>query len=164
MDEVVIGKGKLAGKGVYAARAFKKGEVVKYWNLIELSKEGFNALPKSEHEFVHSFWGNIYLFPEPSRYTNHSADANTVADFENMCDIASRSISKGEMITNNAKLEVLKEVETFILFYENAEVYNFQWLEGGYRNASVSYRLRSGIQKKVVLKRAGGSFQIISEK
>lgn len=29
MDNVIIGKGKLAGKGVYAARDFKKGQVYK---------------------------------------------------------------------------------------------------------------------------------------
>lgn len=76
-SNVYIGKGKLAGKGVYAARDFEVGEVVKYYNLKPLTQEDFDRLPKGEQRFVHTFRGNMYLFPEPSRYTNHSADPNT---------------------------------------------------------------------------------------
>ena len=94
MDDVYIGKGKLAGKGVYALRDFKKGELVKEWNLKLLSQADFDRLPKSERMFVHSFWNKIYLFPEPSRYTNHSAHPNAQSDLEKMCDFAIRDIKK----------------------------------------------------------------------
>ena len=57
MKDVVIGKGKLAGKGVYAARDFKKGELVISYNLKSLTQGEFDLLPKSEQMFVHSFWG-----------------------------------------------------------------------------------------------------------
>jgi hypothetical protein len=36
---VVIGKGNLAGKGVYAAKSFKKGEVVIKYHLKPLTKQ-----------------------------------------------------------------------------------------------------------------------------
>jgi len=69
---VTIGKGKLAGKGVYAARDLKKGEMVVPFNLKELSQEEFDVLPDGEWEWTHSFSGKIYHFPEPERYVNHS--------------------------------------------------------------------------------------------
>lgn len=120
MSDVRIGEGKLAGKGVYAERDFEEGDIVNNWNLVRLSQEDFNQLPESEHKFVHSFWGNMYLFPEPSRYTNHSATPNTKADFVKQCDIALRSIKKGEMITTNATEEITFELQTFLEAYEKA--------------------------------------------
>lgn len=120
LSDVYIGKGKLAGKGVYAARDFKKGELVKPWDLKELSQADFDALPKSEHMFVHSFWGKMWLFPEPSRYTNHSANPSVVSDFEKMCDYAARDIKKDEMITVNATDEIKYELKTFLEAYEKA--------------------------------------------
>ncbi len=161
--DVFIGKGRLAGKGVYAARNFDKGEIVKYWNLKELSQEEFDALPKTEHMFVHSFWGKMYLFPEPSRYTNHSSNPNTVPDFDKMCDFAARPIKKSEMITNNATLEVQTELETFIPTHEKTKVSNFKWLKGGYRNAVVCYLLPDGRKKTLMLKRVAGNWRITDE-
>lgn len=134
-DNVYIGKGKLAGKGVYAARDFKECELVKEYNLRPLSQAQFDALPKSERMFVHSFWGKMYLFPEPSRYTNHSANPNTHSDLKKMCDYASRAIKKGEMITANATIKVRNELETFIESVEGVKPEKFKWLKGGYRNS-----------------------------
>lgn len=120
MSNVFIGDGKLATKGVYAARDFEEGELVKEWNLKELSQADFDALPKSEHMFVHSFWGKMWLFPEPSRYTNHSANPSVISNYEGMCDYAARDIKKGEMITVNATDEVGYELKTFLQAYEIA--------------------------------------------
>lgn len=120
LSDVYIGKGKLAGKGVYAGRDFKKGELVKEWNLKELSQDDFDALPSREHMFVHSFWGKMWLFPEPSRYTNHSPNPTVVSDFEKMCDYAARDIKKDEMITVNATDEIKYELKTFLDAYEKA--------------------------------------------
>lgn len=161
MKDVVIGKGKLAGKGVYAARDFKKGELVKKYNLKKLTQAEFDMLPKNERMFTHSFWGQIYLFPEPSRYTNHSSKPNTVSDLNKMCDYALRDIKKGEMITTNATVEVHNEVETFIKTYEKSPITDFKWLKGAYRNARVSYKI-GGKTKKLVLKRMG-NWRIIKE-
>ena len=114
MADVYIGKGKLAGKGVYAGRDYSKGELIKPWNLKELTQDEFDALPKNEHMFTHSFNGKIYLFPEPSRYTNHSASPNAVSDYEKQCDYALRDIKKDEMITINATDEIKYELKTFL--------------------------------------------------
>lgn len=163
MDDVYIGKGKLHGKGVYASRDFNPGEIVKYYNLKKLTQEEFNKLPQKEKRFVHSFWAEMYLFPEPSRYTNHSAKPNTESDFERMCDIATRHIKKGEMITTNATREIERELETFVEVYEKGKkVKNFVWLRGGYRNALVSYEVED---KKIELslKRMDGNWRVVSK-
>lgn len=161
MSDVAIGKGQLAGKGVYAARNFVEGEQVMSWNLKKLTQAEFNALPKSEHMFVHSFWGKMYLFPEPSRYTNHCANPNTKPDLLKMCDYAIRGIKKGEMITTNATLEVRNELETFIETIESAKIKSFKWLKGGYRNAICTYEVRD-FKKRLNLKRINGNWQILN--
>lgn len=161
MKDVYIGKGKLAGKGVYAARDFKEGELVKYWDLKPLNQAEFDALPKSEHMFVHSFGGEMFLFPEPSRYTNHSANPTVRSDFEKQCDYAMQDIKKDEPITVNAKLEIHYELETFVNTYEQATVANFKLVKGGYRNAVVSYVLSDGQQTTLTLKRVKGNWQVL---
>lgn len=160
-SDVYIGKGKLAGKGVYADRDFKIGEVVKHYNLKPLTQSDFDNLPDNEKMFVHSFWGEMYLFPEPSRYTNHSPNPNTKSDLKQMCDIAIRPIKKGEMITTNATKEVQKELETFVEIWEGKKVKNFRWLKGGYRNASISYKIPGGKKKTLDLKRIDGNWRIL---
>lgn len=102
MSDLIISKGHLGGKGVYANRDFKEGEVVIKYNLKPLTKEGYKNLPKSEKLFTHTHWGVIYLYLEPDRYVNHSKDPNTYQDLINKCDIALKDIKKGEMITTDA--------------------------------------------------------------
>jgi ketosteroid isomerase-like protein len=120
MSNVYIGKGKLDSKGLDASRDFKEGELVNEWNLKELTQDDFDALPQSEQKFVHSFWGKMYLFPEPCRYTNHSAHPTVQSDFKKMCDYATRPIKKGDAITVNATEEVKYELKTFLEAYEKA--------------------------------------------
>lgn len=158
---VYIGKGKLAGKGVYAARNFKKGEKVMDFNLKPLTQNDFNKLPKDEHKFVHTFSGKMYLFPEPARYTNHSSKPNMAGDYTKMNDYAITDIKKGEMVTVNATLEVRKEIESFIKTKEKSAT-DFKWLSGGYRNAVVSYKTSDGKRKKVTLKRIAGNWHNIN--
>jgi hypothetical protein len=102
MSDIIIGKGNLAGKGVYAARDFKKGEIVIKYNLKPLTKQEFENLPRGEKEFTHTHRGTIHLYSEPERYVNHSNNPNTWQDLENFCDVALRDIAKGEMITTDA--------------------------------------------------------------
>ena len=159
INNVVIGKGKLAGKGVYANLDFKEGELVKLYNLKPLTQSEYDALPKNQRMFTHSFWGQIYLFPEPSRYTNHSPNPNTRSDLKKMCDYAIKPIKKGEMITTNATVEVHNEVETFLEVYEKNPINDFNWLKGGYSNAVVSYRV--GNKAYVITLKRAGNWQIV---
>lgn len=102
MDDAYIGKGNLAGKGVYAHRDFKKGEVVIQYHLRPITEDEYSRLPKNEQVFTHSHWGQIMLYGEPERYVNHSDHPNTYQDLVNQQDIALRDIKKGEMITGDA--------------------------------------------------------------
>jgi SET domain-containing protein len=102
INDVIIGIGNLAGKGIYAARDFKKGEVVIQYNLRALTEEEYEKLPSSEQRFTHNHWGTIYLYSEPERYVNHSDHPNTYQDLIKKQDIAMRNIKKGEEITGDA--------------------------------------------------------------
>lgn len=101
-NNVIVGKGKLAGKGVYANRDFKKGEVVIKYKLKPLTNQEYKSLPKSEKMFTHTHRGQIYLYSKPEKYVNHSKNPNTYQDHTNQCDIALKDIRKGEMITTDA--------------------------------------------------------------
>lgn len=102
MSDVRIGKGKLAGKGVYAARDFKKGKIVVQYHLLPLTQDEYDQLPKHEQQFTHSYRGQIFLYQEPERYVNHSDSPNTYQDHEQKADIALRDIKEGEMVTTDA--------------------------------------------------------------
>ncbi len=98
---MVIGKGNLAGKGVYANRDFKKGEVVIQYTLKSLAEDEFQSLPESEKMFTHTHWGTVYLYSEPERYVNHSYNPNTCQDLTHQCEVALRDIKKDEAITTD---------------------------------------------------------------
>lgn len=102
MTEVIIGEGNLAGKGVYAGRSFKEGEIVIKYKLQPLTQKEYDDLPESERMFTHIHHGVIHLYPEPERYVNHSFTPNTFQDLDEQCDIALRDIEIGEAITTDA--------------------------------------------------------------
>lgn len=106
MNDVIIKKSQVGqfpdGKGVFANRDFKKGEVVLQYHLKPLTQEEWDKLPESEKEFTHTHWGQIYLYSEPERYVNHSYNPNTYQDLKKQQDIALRNIKKGEEITGDA--------------------------------------------------------------
>jgi len=117
---VTIGEGRLAGKGVYAARAFEQGELVIPYALTELTQTEFDDLPPGEWEWTHSFHGRIYLFPEPERYVNHSDDPSTYPDHARGGNVALRSIRTGEAITIDDRRELQYELDTFLHAYQDA--------------------------------------------
>ena len=102
MNDVVIGKGNLDGKAIYAARDFRKGEIIIQYNLKSITEEEFNDLPDSEKQFVHIHHGIKHLYSEPERYVNHSNDPNTYQDLKNHCDIALSDILAGDEITTDS--------------------------------------------------------------
>jgi len=100
MPDVIVKKSKIQGRGVFAARDFKKGETVLKWDVSrELSEEEAENFPEDQKGYV-AFWGGKYVLQlPPARYVNHSCEPNTfVKDF---CDIAKKDIKKGEEITSD---------------------------------------------------------------
>jgi SET domain-containing protein len=99
--DVVVRKSRIQGKGLFAARDFKKGEVVLRWNLAHiLTVVEVAALPPPEQKYVSVFEnGTFILFQSPERYVNHSCEPNTQA--KERCDVALRNIHSGEEITTD---------------------------------------------------------------
>ncbi|BBH69288.1 hypothetical protein ACTI_59730 [Actinoplanes sp. OR16] len=120
MDDVTLGTGDLAGRGVYAARDFAPGEVVVAYELRPLDAADYLALPEGEDLFVHSYGGRRYLYPAPARFVNHSDDPSCHQDFDRCCDIAARAIARGEPITIDAGQETARELGTFLDAYRSA--------------------------------------------
>ena len=106
MHDVSIRKSKIAqfgnGKGVFANRDFKKGEIVIKYHLRPLTRQEFDKLPQEEKNYTHKHRGVLYLYSSPERYVNHTSNPNTVQDLEMKCDVAKRGIKKGEEITTDA--------------------------------------------------------------
>ncbi len=102
MKNIIIGRGNLSGKGVYANRDFKAGEIVIEYHPKPLTEDEFCDLPEAEKMFVHTHWNVKHLYSEPERYVNHYPNPNTYQDLNKKCDVAVRDIKKGEMITTDA--------------------------------------------------------------
>lgn len=96
---VIIKKSPIQGKGVFANRDFKKGEVVISWESYPLlTKDEVTKLSPSEKRFVSHFKRDKYiLYGIPARYVNHSCNPNTCP--HNGADVAMRTIKKEEEIT-----------------------------------------------------------------
>jgi len=98
--DVVVKKSKIEGNGVFAARDFRKGDIVVRWGIShQLAPEEAASLPETEKRYAVFIGGKRILMQPPARYVNHSCDANTAP--ENFCDIATKDIMKGEEITAN---------------------------------------------------------------
>jgi len=85
-NDIIVKKSKIDKKGVFAARDFKKGEVVLKWNPLPLKKSAINLLPEKEKHYLLKVKNNSFLMQPPERYVNHSCEANTYV--KNQCDIA----------------------------------------------------------------------------
>ena len=120
MADVRVGKGDLAGRGVYADRDFVAGESVITFELQGIDEAQYLALPAGDDMFVHSYGGRRYLYPPPARFVNHADDPSCFEDFDRCCDVALRDIAKGEPITIDATQETMRELATFLEAYTRA--------------------------------------------
>ncbi|MEK6910182.1 MAG: SET domain-containing protein-lysine N-methyltransferase [Nanoarchaeota archaeon] len=99
MNNLIVNNSTIHGKGVFANKDFKKGEVVIKYNLKKLTKEQFDNLSEEEKHFTSIKGDKIYLFPSPERYVNHSCEPNTNPSSDG--DIAIKNIKSGEEITTD---------------------------------------------------------------
>jgi hypothetical protein len=118
--DVRVGKGDLAGKGVYTDRDFIAGEPVITFDLQQIDEAQYLALPAGEYLFVHSYGGRRYLYPAPSRFVNHFDEPSCFEDFDRCCDVALRDIAKGEPVTIDAAQQTRRELATFLDAYTAA--------------------------------------------
>ncbi len=108
---VVIKKSKFSGKGVFASRNFKKGQVVMIWNCsAKIKRDKINNLSKHDKDHLNYIGKEYYvIMKSPEKYVNHSCNPNTYV--LNQKDIAIRNIKKGEEITTDYSANSIEEWE-----------------------------------------------------
>lgn len=98
MQDVTVRTSKINGKGVFAKRDFKKGEIVIRWDTSHpLTSD--DAKNRKDKKFLTCVNNKYYLSQPPAKYVNHSCEANTF--LKNFCDVAKRKIGKYEEITTD---------------------------------------------------------------
>jgi len=105
-SSIIIKRSRIQGKGVFARRDIKKGELIidhpKCSKQISLKE--FEKISNFQKKFVSILKGKYILFYSPARYVNHSCAANTKVSRKG--DVALRNIKKGEEITANYSFEL----------------------------------------------------------
>jgi len=97
-DKVIIKNSSIDGKGVFALRDFKKGEVILHWDISHiLPKEKVDQMTDEEKKYISFLDDKYVVMQEPEKYVNHSCKPNTIA--KNFCDVAIKDIKRGEEIT-----------------------------------------------------------------
>lgn len=99
--DIIVKKSKIQGKGVFANKDFKKGEIVLRWNPKKITKEEADKLTIKQKHYLYKERNKYFLMQSPEKYVNRSCDTNTIP--KNLCDVAVRSIKKGDEITSNYK-------------------------------------------------------------
>lgn len=101
MENVFVGESKINGKGVFAAKNFRVGEVVLKWHPRYLEKAELENYSEEEQKYIYPADDNKYLYMQlPERFVNHSCDPNTKT-IDDIKDIAIKNIKKGEEITSD---------------------------------------------------------------
>ena len=98
---MTVKNSKIHGKGVFANRNFKKGEVVVNYHLKQLTKKEYDSLSETEKHFTSFQEGRYWLFNSPERYVNHSCEPNVNPNFKERNDFAIKDIKIGEEITTD---------------------------------------------------------------
>ncbi len=101
MDDVVVRKSEIQGKDVFAARDFRKGEIILEWDTSEkLTSSQAKKLSEKEKKYLYQAGKCSFILQKPpERYVNHSCEPNTFV--RDMKDVALRDIKKGEEITSD---------------------------------------------------------------
>ncbi len=100
-EGVEVRASRICGRGLFACRDFKAGEVVLRWDVSHrISAEAADALSEEEKKYTHPYKdGSVILMQPPATFINHSCDNNT--EVRDYCDVAIRDIVAGEEITSN---------------------------------------------------------------
>ena len=104
MPDVLVKKSKIQGKGVFAGRNFRKGEIAMRWDTsIILTKSDARKIPVNTRKYLVHSDGMYVLTQSPEKYLNHSCTPNTME--KNHSDVAMRNILKGEELTTDYSLD-----------------------------------------------------------
>ncbi len=106
---IIVKKSRLSGRGVFASRTIKEGQIVLSWHPKKISRQQAEALSRDEQHYLNIVDGEYLYMQSPERYVNHSCDPNTKPS--GYSDVAIRDIKKGEEVTSD---------------YGNSSMYKFQ--------------------------------------
>jgi SET domain-containing protein len=100
-SDIVIGSSNISGRGVFARRTFRKGEIVLRWDVSrKIRRDNIDSLPLEQRHFLNPFDDEFFvLLGEPECRVNHSCANNTRV--EEFTDVAVRDILPGEEITSD---------------------------------------------------------------
>ena len=121
-NDVIIKKAGKKGMGLFAARDFKKGEIILYDDItklpkytlkeiIELHRKNPNLIADHE-EYVGE--GKYVINISPESFVNHSCDPNAYVEFTEIGKkflIALKPIKKGEEITKDYQLAAIDQID-----------------------------------------------------
>ncbi|MBN2422374.1 SET domain-containing protein [Candidatus Woesearchaeota archaeon] len=100
MSSVIVKDSKIQGRGVFADKDFKKGDIVMKWDAsMILTEKEAKKIPARYKKYLVFFKGKYIMAQYPEKYLNHSCEPNTKEG--NLCDIAIRDIKKGEELTTD---------------------------------------------------------------
>lgn len=112
MENVIVKRSKISGKGVFSAGNFKRGEEILAMDDSHVVKDP-STLTKEQHEFELDYLasGKIVIMHAPERYINHSCDPNSYVKTINGVRriIAMRDIKEGEEITGDYSINGYNE-------------------------------------------------------
>ncbi len=99
--DVVVKQSGIHGRGVYALRAFRIGEIVLAWDTSKrVSARNAASMSGSDSFYLHPYdpatW---FVVQSPECFVNHSCGNNTEA--RGFADVAVRNIATSEEITSN---------------------------------------------------------------
>jgi SET domain-containing protein len=100
---IIVKDSRISGNGIFAAHAFRKGELVIEWCSHEiLAKQEMERVSEKVKEHI-SFIDGAFVVVPPEGRVNHSCEANVY--LRDYCYYASRDIEEGEEITADYRLE-----------------------------------------------------------
>jgi SET domain-containing protein len=98
MQNIVVKKSSINGKGVFTKRNIKKGEIVIRWDTSH-QLTATEAKKLKNKKYLARVGRKYFLMQPPAKFVNHSCEANTFV--KNYCDVAKRNILKDEEITSD---------------------------------------------------------------
>lgn len=117
--DVIVKDAGGKGKGLFANRNFKKGEIILFNDLTKIKKR-FTLKEIKESSIDSEHWdyvgrGKYVLDYSPESYVNHSCDPNAYVEFKTLGKkylIALKPIKKGEEITKDYTLEAVDQIDS----------------------------------------------------
>ena len=118
MKPYLVKKAKNIGKGLFANKNFKKGQLIMKIDLSRLksySPEEMWKLPGDEEHVDYVGRGRYVISYHPYSYINHSCDPNVIVKHDTIAKsrfYAMRDIKKGEQLTYDYGVNAMDQIDT----------------------------------------------------